>query len=119
MTDKNIQAQIISRNIKVLREKLGWNQAKLANEAGISGAALSKIEQGDKRVPTIVVLRKLSTALKVDVHELTGEDAPDRSAQAERNLEFYRKFGVLEELSEDDQKRLIDMANRLKEITNK
>lgn len=119
MTDKKIQAQIISRNIKDLRERMGWNQAKLATEANISGAALSKIEQGDTRVPTIVVLRKLATALKVDVHELTGEDVPNRSAQDERNLEFYRKFGVLEELSEGDQQRLIDMANRLKEITNK
>ncbi|ABM00920.1 helix-turn-helix domain-containing protein [Shewanella amazonensis] len=119
MTDKNTQAQIISSKIKSLRAKLDWNQSRLATEAGISGAALSKIEQGDKRVPTIVVLRKLATALKVDVHELTGEDAPNRSAQAERTMEFYRKFGVLEELSEDDQKRLIDMANRLKEITNK
>ena len=119
MTDKNAQAQIISNNIKALRSKLEWNQAKLATEAGISGAALSKIEQGDKRVPTIVVLRKLATALKVDVHELAGEETPDRSAQAEHTLEFYRKFGVLEELSEDDQKRLIDMANRLKEITHK
>lgn len=58
MTDKNTQAQIISSKIKSLRAKLDWNQSRLATEAGISGAALSKIEQGDKRVPTIVVLRK-------------------------------------------------------------
>lgn len=117
MTNKLEQAQIISGNIKELRNKLGWNQAKLAAEAKISGAALSKIEQGDKRVPTIVVLRKLAGALKVDVHEITGEQPAERSVTEERNSEFYRKFGVISELPEDDQNRLLDMAERLKEIT--
>jgi len=117
MANKAEQAQIISANIKELRAKLDWNQAKLAAEAKISGAALSKIEQGEQRVPTIVVLRKLANALKVEVHDITGEQTANRSEKEERNLEFYRKFGVLSELGANDQERLLDMANRLKEIT--
>jgi len=116
MTTKTEQAQKISRNIKELREKLDWNQSYLASQAGVSAAALSKIEQGVQRVPTIVVLRKLATALKVEIHDITGEEPANRSEMEERNLEFYRKFGVLEDLDTEDQKMLINMAQRLKEI---
>jgi len=117
MTGKVEQANLISLNIKKLRDGLGWNQSKLAQEANISAAALSKIEKGEGRMPTIVLLRKLANALKIGVHDLTGENAVNRSESEARNIEFYRKFSVLEELGEDDQKRLLDMAERLKEIT--
>ena len=117
MVSKVQQANLISENIKKLRAGLDWNQSKLAQEANVSAAALSKIEKSTGRMPTIVLLRKLASALKVGVNDLTGEEMSDRSASEERNIEFYRKFGVLEELGDDDQKRLLDMAQRLKEIT--
>lgn len=119
MTTKSEQAQKISANIKERRAELDWNQARLAAEAGVSAAALSKIEQGQQRVPTIVVLRKLANALKVEVHELTGEQPVDRTESEQKNLEFYRKFGVIGELDKDDQDLLLGMAERLKDITKK
>ncbi len=117
MSDKIDQAKIISKNIKDLRDKLGWNQSKLANEAGITGAALSKIEKGDGRVPTIVVLNKIASALKVQPYEITGEEPQKLSAANERNREFYRKWDILESLTEKDQELLKGMAERLKDIT--
>lgn len=118
MANKAEQAKTISNNIKRLRSDLDWNQAKLAQEAGISGAALSKIEGGE-RIPTIVVLRKLSAALKVALNEITGEEIEDISGADERTREFYRRWDVLDDLSKEDQNRLRDMAERLKEITPK
>jgi len=117
--NKSDQAEIISRNIKALRENLGWNQSKLASEAGITAAALSKIEKGDGRVPTIVVLNKIASALKVQPFEITGEEPQNLSESSERNREFYRKWDVLESLSPEDQKMLKGMAERLKNITEK
>lgn len=119
MPTKSEQAKKISSNIKRLREGKGWNQSRLAQEAGISGAALSKIEKGDSRVPTIVVLRKLASALNVQLHEITGEEPVDKSEMDERTKEFYRKWDLLDDLTEEDQLRLKDMAERLKEITPK
>ena len=113
------QAIIISRNIKSLREKLGWNQSKLASEAGITAAALSKIEKGDGRVPTIVVLNKIASALKVLPYQITGEEPQNVSETDERNREFYRKWDILEGLSQDDEDLLKGMAERLKNITDK
>ena len=116
---KNIdQAQIICRNIKMLRGRLGWNQSKLASEAGVTAAALSMIEKGDGRVPTIVVLRKVASALKVQAYEITDEVPENLSEADERNREFYRKWDILESLSKEDQDILIGMAERLKSITD-
>lgn len=119
MATKIEQSEIISKNIMRLRSNLNWTQAKLANEAGISGAALSKIEKGEGRIPTIVVLRKLANALMVELAEITGEKPVMRSESEERNLEFYRKFGVIGELGKEDQEILLGMAERLKEMTKK
>ena len=120
MPDKIAQAQTISKNIKEMRENRGWNQARLAQEAGITAAALSMIEKGDGRMPTIVLLRKIASALKVQLNEITGEEPTMVSETAERSREFYRKWGdVIDGLPPDDQARLKDMAERLKEITKK
>lgn len=119
MPSKTEQANKISSNIIRLREGLEWNQAKLAHEAGISAAALSKIEKGESRIPTIVVLRKLASALKVQLNEITGEEQGENSEVDERNKEFYRRWDVLDKLSEEDQKILKGMAERLKDITQK
>ena len=117
MNDKVKQAETISINIRRLRDLKGWNQSRLAQEANISGAALSKIEKGDGRVPTIVLLRKLASALKVQLHEITGEEASEISNTNEHTYAFYRRWDVLDDLSEEDQARLKDMAERLKEFS--
>lgn len=119
MSEKAIQAKKISQKIIELREGLGWNQSKLASKAGITAAALSQIEKGDKRVPTIVVLRKIASALKVRPYEITGEESQNPSESEERNRKFYRKWDVLEDLSVEDQDMLKGMAERLKKITDK
>lgn len=117
MADKISQANIISKKIIELREGLGWNQSKLASEAGITAAALSKIEKGDGRYPTIVVLRKIASALKVQPYEITGETPENFPISEERNREFYRKWDVLDTLTKEDQEMLKGMAERLKQIT--
>ncbi|MEM8497835.1 MAG: helix-turn-helix transcriptional regulator [Pseudomonadota bacterium] len=119
MSDKAKQARIISKNIKELREKKGWNQSTLATKAGITPAALSQIEKGDKRLPTFVVLKKLASALNVQPFELTGEVPTPRSEIDKKSREFYRRWDILEDLSEGDQKMLRGMAERLKDITDK
>lgn len=119
MASKEEQSKKISSKIKELRSSQGWNQAQLASEAKITAAALSKIESGTGRIPTIVVLRKLAKALRVPVSEITGESS-DASYSTENEVtNFYRKWGGLEELSEEDQNTLMELAKRLKGPTEK
>jgi len=102
----------IANKIRSLRDECNWNQSKLAKEAGITASAVSMIESG-QRVPSLVVIRKISDALKVSVAELTGE-APQnevtKNAQA-----FFREFGDLKDLDVSDQKMILELAKRLKE----
>lgn len=119
MTRERLQADLISSNIKRLRESLGWNQSKLANEAGISGAALSKIEQGDGRMPTMIVLQKLAGALRVPVSDITGEEARNRTEDEVKYTEFYRRFGEIANLPKSDQEIFEKMLERLTELSKR
>lgn len=110
MPDKHQQAALISKNIKHMRGLLGWTQARLASEAGVTAAALSKIEKGEGRMPTIIVLRKVASALGVKPYEITGEDGPEDTGN--KKIAFYRKWGDLDKLPKEDQQILRDMMER-------
>jgi transcriptional regulator with XRE-family HTH domain len=55
--------------LRSLRERKGLTQRDLANIAGLSDAAISKIETG-RRLPDGRSLNHLLRALEVDLHEL-------------------------------------------------
>lgn len=105
MSDKLKQSLKISSNIKRLRDKNGWTQARLAKEAGVTAAALSKIETGDGRIPTIVVLRKLASALGVSAAEISGEES-FASTPTEKTAEFFRMWGDIEDIPATDQETM-------------
>jgi transcriptional regulator with XRE-family HTH domain len=58
------------KNIKVLREKKGWTQEKLAQEAGISYQTLIKIEHGGIKNPRLETLIKIAKSLEVAIDKL-------------------------------------------------
>lgn len=112
MKSKKQKTSYIANKIKVLRNECNWNQSKLAKEAGITASAVSMIESG-QRVPSLVVIRKISDALKVSVSELTGE-APQNEVTQNAQA-FFREFGDLKDLDVTDQKMILEFAKRLKE----
>ena len=109
MSSKNI-----GQKVKELRELRGLTQASLAKEAKISPAAVSLIEKGE-RVPSLLVTRKLSTALKSSIGELTGnEDKTSQDIDLEAQA-FFRNFGDIADLEEADQEIVRNLAKQLKE----
>jgi transcriptional regulator with XRE-family HTH domain len=114
MNERIKRAIFIANKIKVLRGLLGWSQAELSRQAGITSAAVSQIEKGD-RIPSLIVSRKLADALNVSVAELTG-DTPLSSAEINEEAQtFFRKFGDIKELNETDQMMLQSFIKRLKD----
>ena len=111
MTKKYEQACIISNNIKDLRKKLGWTQTQLAFEARITEAALSKIEQDNERIPTLMVLIKIASALRVEIRDIIDEKIKQKSGS--KIKEFYRKFGSIDDLLEKDQSMILGMVHRI------
>ena len=76
---------IIGKNVRVIREKLGWTQEQLVakcnlNDWQISRSTLAKAEANVRRVTDIEVL-KLSIALNVPISDLfdTSHDYDQRS----------------------------------------
>ena len=117
MTSKSEQAKYISSKIKSLRSSIGWNQADLARQAGVTPAAISQIEKGE-RVPSLVVAKKIASALSVSLEVLIGDKGPS-SGEEQRMRAFYRKYGEIDHLSSDDQKRIEEFMELVKDARAK
>ncbi len=63
---------MISKRLKELRKAHNWTQQKLAEKAGLSFNAITKIEQGAAEHPTLKTLIKLARALGIGLDELVG-----------------------------------------------
>jgi DNA-binding XRE family transcriptional regulator len=58
--------------LKQRREEKGMTQAALAEKVGVGQTYIAKLESGDKKNPTLDLLKKLAKALGVPVTELLG-----------------------------------------------
>ncbi len=63
----------LAENMKKYREKYNWSQQKLAEKAGLSYNAVTKIEQSSARQPTIQTVWKIADALDVHPCKLFGD----------------------------------------------
>jgi len=117
MGDKKERAKIISNKIKTLRESVQWSQSELARQANVTSAAISQLEKGD-RIPSLIVSRKLATALKVSVNELTCDETPSTKELKNEAQLFFREFGGISELSDHDQKLIKGIVTSMKDKNN-
>ena len=63
---------MLSKKLRELRKKAGWSQQKLAEKAGLSYNAITKIEQGAATKPTIQTMIKIADAFGISLDELVG-----------------------------------------------
>jgi len=117
MNDRAASAEIISNNIKRLRGEADWSQAVLAKKSGVSPAAISLIEKGE-RIPSLVVTRKLAAAFKVSEAELTGAQAQSTNQINKDAHAFFRDYGEINDLDTDDQEIIKDLVKRFRERKN-
>lgn len=105
--------KFIANTIIELRNSVNWSQSELARRCRVTSAAISQIEKGD-RMPSLRVLRKLAEVFQVSLDQLIGNEQlppPDHSVAV-----FLRKFGELNNLSEEDQNLIQSIIKRLNEI---
>lgn len=60
----------IGKKIKEKREKLGYSFGKVSNLSGVDRAEISRIESGDRKNPNPIIVKKIATALGMDIIEL-------------------------------------------------
>ncbi|MCM8797697.1 MAG: helix-turn-helix transcriptional regulator [Candidatus Omnitrophica bacterium] len=63
---------MLAKRLKELRKERNWTQQKLAEKAGLSFNAITKIEQGAAEHPTLKTLLKLADAFGVSLDALVG-----------------------------------------------
>ena len=110
MATRTKEAALIGKKIKQLRSDSDWTQSKLSEKSGVTASAISMIEAGE-RTPSLVVLRKISSAFKVPLTELTGEEESTNDEAAQ----FFRQFGDLKDLEPKDREIVLGLAKQLKE----
>ncbi len=59
----------LGASVRRLRQRNGWSLHRMAQEAGVSAAAVYKIEKG-RMVPSVTVLMKIARALKHSIADL-------------------------------------------------
>lgn len=57
-------------NVKAIREERGITQEKLAKEAGVARATISKLEGGKDVVTSTETIRKIANALDCSVQDI-------------------------------------------------
>ena len=67
----------LGEKIKMIREKSGMSQEKLARQVGVGLKTVEKWESG-RDEPDREILKRIAAALKTPLHELTGEEVPDK-----------------------------------------
>lgn len=60
----------IGKKIKEKREELGYSFGKVSNLSGVDRAEISRIESGDRKNPNPIMVKKIATALGMDIIEL-------------------------------------------------
>jgi len=91
-----------------LRNSCGWSQSELARQIGITSAAISQIEKGD-RTPSLDVAEKIARAFNISLDDFSNY----RTLKNEDVEIFYRKFSLLRQLKHEDQNLILTIAMRL------
>lgn len=65
---------MLANRLKELRKEKGWSQQKLAEKTGLSFNAVTKIEQGLAKHPTLKTLIKLADVFEISIDKLVGRN---------------------------------------------
>ncbi|WNS42840.1 helix-turn-helix domain-containing protein [Paenibacillus sp. MMS20-IR301] len=106
-------AEEFGNYLKQLREQKGLTINQLASLAGISGAQISRIENGLRGVPKPATLRKIAEATEVSYEELMGyagyltdsEGSPEETIPEWATSKDKRDF---RQMLEDDGELMFD-----------
>lgn len=63
---------MLSKRLKELRKERNWTQQELAQKANLSFNAITKIEQGASKHPTLKTLVKLADTFEIGLDKLIG-----------------------------------------------
>ena len=107
---KEFDKEIFRQRITLAREEKGLNQAQLAEQSGVTPAAISQIEKGS-RTPTIPVLQRIASVLNVSIDYLLGkadESELDVLLHDQNVRTFYRGFNELDPEDKETIEKMVE-----------
>lgn len=108
----------VSKNIKFLRQKMGWTQRKVAELLKISVPAFSKIETGVTDV-NINRLHQIADLFKVSIVDMFSSDVTSpKSEDALKIEELSEKLHQRESLLVDLQMKLLQYYEKKPTMIN-
>src|SRR6202167_3627319 len=72
--------RLLGRKVRELRNRRGMTRKMVAQESDVSERHLAQLELGDGNV-SVVLLRRIATALNVSLADLFAAEAPDSDAK--------------------------------------
>jgi transcriptional regulator with XRE-family HTH domain len=69
-----VSGKIISKNIKMLKDKIGLSQDQIARQANIPFSTYLKVENGVTPNPSIQTLLNIAEALEISLDELVSRE---------------------------------------------
>jgi transcriptional regulator with XRE-family HTH domain len=97
----------VGLKINEIRRKRGFSLQELADEVGVSKGYIWELEKGTRDNPSLQVLEKLSSALKVPIRELVGEDLD----AADAHPDLIRMFREAKGLTSSDRQILDEIIS--------
>ena len=117
----------IGKVIRSLREDKGWSQEKLALEAGMATSHVSRIERGERRMPTTrleAMARALGTSPAAVYAVMEGVRMPKTASKqggditADYSREAIELRKILRKLSLPSRHLVVDFARMLAKRTS-
>jgi len=109
MPSADQRAATFAKRVKRTRERQGLNQAQLAEKSGLTPAAISQIEAGD-RIPAFRTIIELAKALETTPDDLMGVEGAGLDPSLK---ELSGLFKDLKEMKPKDLEKVKDFARWL------
>ncbi len=117
------------RNLRTAREKKGWNQSKLGEEAGVQQSQISSYENATGKTPSLETAYKLAEALGVSLDSLCGANDVRREIRASQWLSYLdrliddpptiQKEKVMELRRRDNETSIVFKGEKMKAFFDK
>jgi len=117
MTRQKQDLTRFGERLAAIRKGKGITQVELAEKIGTTQRSISYYESATGHAPA-PILAKLALALEVSADELLGIKAPresraQKNKEAPKNQQLWKRFQLLVQLPERDQKAVMRMINSL------
>lgn len=111
--------------IKDRRESINLSQREVARKVNIDNSGLAKIEKGERKKPSVLILKKLSIILAIDLEFLmkkAGYEQSEIDVATNQTLFYFEGSGkLLDDIVEQEQKelnKLIKQRDMFDKMTN-